>query len=208
MSERLTDQQRERIATLADELESIKRYASHMADQESMQRTADDLRVALAVIAKHEAVAENADSLLERWDQTDSEMQRKIFLSFAEKVAELEAENERLKTRLLSAAGDDLCRLTQEEIKAMSAGAVQIPPKEEFLASCERFHAQVAGEAGVMSNCLTLAQLVAENEKLRGLLSESTSLWPVEKPEQGPLPGWVQNIKERVREALAQGTTP
>ena len=73
---------------------------------------------------------------------------------------------ERLRNRLLTAAGDDLCRLSQEEIKAYSQGGVPIPPKEEFLASCERFHAQVAGEAGVNHNCLTLAQLIAENERL------------------------------------------
>jgi hypothetical protein len=84
----------------------------------------------------------------------------------------LQAENARLRARLLTAAGDDLCRLSQEEIKAMSAGAVQIPPKEEFLASCERFHAQVAGEAGVNHNCLTLAQLIAENERLTMLVVE------------------------------------
>lgn len=84
---------------------------------------------------------------------------------------------ERLRARLLTAAGDDLCRLTQEEIKDMSLGAVQIPPKEEFLASCERFHAQVAGEAGVMGNCLTLAQLVAENEKLEKRLADIKRCW-------------------------------
>ena len=82
-------------------------------------------------------------------------------------VRRLISEVERLQARLLTAAGDDLCRLTQEEIKAMSAGTVKIPPKEEFLASCERFHAQVSGESGVMSNCLTLAQLVAECERLQ-----------------------------------------
>lgn len=76
-------------------------------------------------------------------------------------------EVERLKQKLLTAAGDDLCRLTQDEIRQMSLGAVKIPPKKEFLASCERFHAQVAGEAGVMEGCLTLAQLVAETEQLR-----------------------------------------
>jgi hypothetical protein len=84
----------------------------------------------------------------------------------------LQAENDRLRTRLLTAAGDDLCRLSQEEIKAMSLGEVKIPPKEEFLASCERFHAQVAKESGVMTNCLTLAQLVAENERLKGEMSD------------------------------------
>lgn len=56
---------------------------------------------------------------------------------------------------------------SQEEIKAYSSGAVKIPPKEEFIASCERFHDQISGEVGVLENCLTLAQLIAENEKLR-----------------------------------------
>src|SRR3990167_4585407 len=82
-------------------------------------------------------------------------------------LAELAAEIERLKIRLLSAAGDDLCRLSQEEIKELSSGAVKIPPKEEFLASCERFHTQIAKESGVMKDCMTLAQFVAENERLR-----------------------------------------
>lgn len=81
------------------------------------------------------------------------------------------AEVEQLRQRLLTAAGDDLCRLSQEEIKAMSSGGVPIPPKEEFLASCERFHAQVAGESGVNQNCLTLAQLIAENERLRAIVA-------------------------------------
>jgi hypothetical protein len=84
---------------------------------------------------------------------------------------ESDAEIERLRARLLTAAGDDLCRLTQEEIKAMGVGAIPIPPKDEFLASCERFHAQVASDSGVNHNCLTLAQLVAENEHLRQQLA-------------------------------------
>jgi hypothetical protein len=91
-------------------------------------------------------------------------------------IARLTVELDRLRARLLTAAGDDLCRLTQEEIKAMSAGAVKIPPKDEFLASCERFHAQVANEAGVMTDCLTLAQLVAENERLTAALAEQRRL--------------------------------
>ncbi len=78
----------------------------------------------------------------------------------------VEAENERLRLRVLSAAGDDLCRLTQEEIKELSAGTVKIPPKAEFLASCERFHSQLANESGELSGCLTLAQMIAENERL------------------------------------------
>lgn len=79
---------------------------------------------------------------------------------------ELKEKNEKLRTRLLSAAGDDLCRLTQEEIKEYTSGKVKIPPKEEFISSCEKFHAQIAGKAGVFDGCLTLAQLIAENTKL------------------------------------------
>jgi hypothetical protein len=110
-----------------------------------------------------------------RWLRADQDIHRvSRFLNdmctdvpaLAGHVLRLAEENAALKARLLTAAGDDLCRLTQEEIKAMSLGTVKIPPKEEFLASCERFHAQVANESGVMSNCLTLAQLVAENERL------------------------------------------
>lgn len=93
--------------------------------------------------------------------------------AMAARVKELEAENERLRIRLLSAAGDDLCRLSQEEIKAYSSGAVKIPPREEFIPSCERFHEQIASTSGVLTNCLTLAQLVAENAKLE---AENASL--------------------------------
>ena len=88
-------------------------------------------------------------------------------------IAAAEAERDEARLRLLSAAGDDLCRLSQEEIKELSSGGVKIPPKEEFLASCERFHSQIAGEAGVLSGCFTLAQLIAENEKQRADLAAS-----------------------------------
>lgn len=80
---------------------------------------------------------------------------------------ELKAEVERLRLRVLTAAGDDLCRLTPEEIKELTSGAVKIPPEEEFLASCKRFHGQIANTSGVLGNCLTLAQMIAENERLR-----------------------------------------
>ncbi len=87
-------------------------------------------------------------------------------------LSRLTADNERLKLRLLSAAGDDLCRLTQEEIKAYTSCKVQIPPKEEFLPSCERFHEQISSEAGVLKGCLTLAQLIAENQGLETTLDK------------------------------------
>lgn len=103
-------------------------------------------------------------------------------------LAAAQGENERLRLRLMSAAGDDLCRLTQEEIKAMSSGAVKIPPKEEFLASCERFHAQVAKESGVLEGCLTLAQLVAENERLREQIEKAQGI--VRDIDQLELAAW------------------
>ena len=101
------------------------------------------------------------------------------------RAAELEAENKRLKLCIQSAAGDDLCRLTQEEIKAYTSGAVKIPPKEEFIPSCERFHEQIASEVGVLTNCLTLAQLVAENERLRDELQKQT-VWADEATPFSP----------------------
>ena len=82
-------------------------------------------------------------------------------------IAPVLAENERLRQRLLTAAGDDLCRLSQEEITAYTSGEVPIPPKEEFIPSCERFWEQIAATAGVNHSCLTLAQLVAEIERLQ-----------------------------------------
>jgi hypothetical protein len=91
-------------------------------------------------------------------------------------IRELERDLAAMRVRLLTAAGDDLCRLTQEEIKAYTSGAVKIPPESEFLASCKRFHVQVANESGVMSDCLTLAQLVAENERLIVELAEQRRL--------------------------------
>lgn len=83
-----------------------------------------------------------------------------------EELSKLREENKNLRLRLLSAAGDDLCRLTQEEIKKYTSGEVQIPPWEEFGPSCKRFHEQIAAGPGVLHNCLTLAQLIAENETL------------------------------------------
>lgn len=83
-----------------------------------------------------------------------------------------------VRRRLLSAAGDDLCRFSPEELAELTSGRVPIPPEEEFIPSCRRFHAQVASEAGVNTSCYTLAQLVAENERQRleidALVEETT----------------------------------
>ena len=94
-----------------------------------------------------------------------------------EEVQRLREENERLRLRVLSAAGDDLCRLTQEEIKELSSGKIKIPSEEEFLASCKNFHSQLAGEAGVLFGCLTLAQMIAENERLQMMNRKVTCVW-------------------------------
>lgn len=125
-------------------------------------------------LAQAEQAREGLSAIVGKWpdNEADEEIEAATMNpprndGIARELQEAKAEIERLKTRLLTAAGDDLCRLSQEEIKQMSAGTVKIPPKAEFLASCERFHAQVAAESGVMENCLTLAQLVAENEKLK-----------------------------------------
>ena len=80
-------------------------------------------------------------------------------------------ERDELRTRLLSAAGDDLCRLTQEEIKAYTSGEVQIPPEEEFIPSCRQFWRQTADKSGVLKGCLTMAQLIAENEQHRSRIA-------------------------------------
>lgn len=82
----------------------------------------------------------------------------------------------------------------EEICHCLAAGEVQIPPKEEFLASCERFHAQVAGEVGVNENCLTLAQLVAENERLT---AERDGLL-------GLLNGLAEEFREKERECIVK----
>lgn len=116
-------------------------------------------------------------------EAADDEEANELAIDLSIELAAMTAENERLKLRLLSAAGDDLCRLSQEEIKELSSGGVKIPPREEFIASCERFHAQIAGEVGVLGNCLTLAQLIAENAKLTAerdaARNEINSAWQI-----------------------------
>ena len=77
-----------------------------------------------------------------------------------------------LRARLLTAAGDDLCRLTPEEIKKYTSGEVQIPPKEVFIPSCEQFWEQTAARTGVLPNCFTVAQLIAENQRLSNQVRE------------------------------------
>ncbi len=121
----------------------------------------------------------------------------------ADELVALTAERDRLKRRLLSAAGDDLCRLSQEEIKQYTSGEVQIPPKEEFIASCERFHEQIAAGPGVLTNCLTLAQLIAENQRLTACLQTILG-WDCLHPEPATnICGDFPWLKKLVQDALS-----
>lgn len=70
---------------------------------------------------------------------------------------DLRLENQRLRLAVCNQAGDNLCWLDDEQLGA-------IPPREEFLKSCERYHTQIAGErgeAGILAGCMTIAQLEA-----------------------------------------------
>lgn len=64
----------------------------------------------------------------------------------------LVAENTALRAAILNAAGDDLCWFQHED-------KGKIPPREEFLESCRRYHAQMSGERGELTGCKTIAQL-------------------------------------------------
>lgn len=56
----------------------------------------------------------------------------------------------------------------------------------------------------ILSDCeQRMLPLVQEREQLRDLIREMLVLLPVEKPEQGPLPGWIVDLAERARKAVA-----
>lgn len=61
------------------------------------------------------------------------------------------------------------------KVRLLSAAAVKIPTKEEFLSSCERFHSQI--------DCLTLAQLIAENQKQAAEIERLRADWLTAKRE-------------------------
>lgn len=162
----------DRDAVQVAEIERLNRdtyetRCSHCGWIDMQPRSAEEAKASclqhIADCAKHPIRVKEAeiDRLRKSYDCAAS-----CILDANQQLEAMTVEIERLKTRLLSAAGDDLCRLSQEEIKAYTSGMVQIPPKEEFLSSCERFHQQITDEAGVLTNCLTLAQLIAENAEI------------------------------------------
>jgi hypothetical protein len=61
---------------------------------------------------------------------------------------------DRLAKAVLNQAGDNLCWFNP--LRAL------IPPREEFLESCARFHTQMCTENGELDGCKTIAQLEAE----------------------------------------------
>ena len=69
-------------------------------------------------------------------------------------IAEIRA----LQAAVRNQAGDNLCHLTGSEVK--------IPPAEEFLESCRRYHTQIASDRGVLQGARTIAQLEAEVARL------------------------------------------
>ena len=97
----------------------------------------------------------------------------------AEELAAVTKERDCLSNSVMNQQGDNLCYLTDDELaewKKMWTAAkdlkisVKLPPWSEFGESCRRFHAQTAAENGILEGCMTIAQLEAECEKLRGQL--------------------------------------
>lgn len=75
-------------------------------------------------------------------------------------------EIERLRKSVLNQSADNLCWVEDPE-------QVKMIPRDQFLESCARYHTQMSAERGVIPGCMTIAQLEAEVERLRGELEES-----------------------------------
>jgi hypothetical protein len=84
-------------------------------------------------------------------------------------VERLREENARLQRAVRNQAGDALCW-----VKDPACPDVQALPREEFLESCRRYHAQIAPQHGVADGLPTISQLEAENATLRAQLSRVT----------------------------------
>lgn len=71
-----------------------------------------------------------------------------------DKVEVLTAERDAARASVLNQAGDNLCWF--------DPASTPLPPKEEFLESCNRFWQQTSQKSGVSSGCMTIAQLERE----------------------------------------------
>lgn len=76
-------------------------------------------------------------------------------------------ENGALARALLNQHGDNLCWID---------GGSKIPPREEFLESCRRYHAQIVQGSGVLEGGKTISQLEEECAELSIGLRESVKL--------------------------------
>lgn len=59
-----------------------------------------------------------------------------------------------LRAAIRNQVADDYCWLDDSELGKMI-------PREEFLESCSRYHAQITGERGTTNGCMTISQLEA-----------------------------------------------
>lgn len=73
------------------------------------------------------------------------------------------AEIERLNGIIVNILGDNLCWLDGLEFPEQAKAL----PRQQFMESCSRFHAQITAERGTAAGGRTIAQLEAENADLR-----------------------------------------
>lgn len=63
-------------------------------------------------------------------------------------------ENQRLRASILNQRGDNLCWISDGGVEA-----AKIIPLDQFIPSCIQYHAQIAGERGILKGGRTIAQL-------------------------------------------------
>lgn len=83
-------------------------------------------------------------------------------------VEQMEQKVIRLQQAVANQCGDNLCWVTDP-----CAAAVKALPEAEFLESCRRYRLQVVSEHGEATGLPTIAQLEAENARLRSELEEA-----------------------------------
>jgi hypothetical protein len=120
-----------------------------------------------------------------------------MFTETIAKIERLEAENARLRAAVINQCGDNLCWLKERKLG-------QIPPKEEFLASCARYHEQIARDRGVVHGCMTISQLEAELEKYRQRLEW---VMPILSLAEGPTEKTTDERAMKIAGALMMGKT-
>jgi hypothetical protein len=122
-------------------------------------------------------IEEELDRRASRIDELESET-----VAFQSRIAELEH-------AVLNQAGDNHCWFDPKTAK--------IPPAEEFLESCRRFHGQIADQNGVLEGSCTIAQLESRSLKLELAIRSIRQYEAVEGRPDG----------EKVLVGLANGST-